>query len=138
MDPDSDPDPATFVIDFREANKKIFFFKVSLVITILFEGTYASFFRDKTVGIKSFSYYFCMMIEGSGSGSLPLTNGSGSRRPKNMDQDPGGPKHRHGSDGSGSATLFFYIQVPVGNRHAYGSGSGRQFNYGSSGSTTLI
>ncbi len=29
-----------------------------------------------------FSYYLCMMIEGSGS--TPLTNGSGSGRPKNM------------------------------------------------------
>ncbi len=43
---------------------------------------------------QGFSYYFCMMIEGSGSGSIPLTNGSG----------PGGPK-KYGSDGSGSATL---------------------------------
>ncbi len=35
---------------------------------------------------QSFSYYFCMMIEGSGSGSIPLTSGSGSgsSRPKNM------------------------------------------------------
>ncbi len=33
---------------------------------------------------KSFSYYFCMMIEGSGSRSIPLTNGSGSGRPKNI------------------------------------------------------
>ncbi len=36
---------------------------------------------------QSFSYYFCMMIEGSGSragsGSIPLTSGSGSGRPKN-------------------------------------------------------
>ncbi len=33
---------------------------------------------------QGFSYYFCMMIEGSGS--IPLTNGSGpgSGRPKNM------------------------------------------------------
>ncbi len=33
---------------------------------------------------QGFSYYFCMMIKGSGS--IPLTNGSGSRsrRPKNM------------------------------------------------------
>ena len=35
-----------------------------------------------------FSYYFCLMIEGSeaGSGSIPLTSvsGSGSRRPKNI------------------------------------------------------
>ncbi len=33
---------------------------------------------------QGFSYYFCLMIEGSGSGSIPLTNGSGSMRPKNM------------------------------------------------------
>ncbi len=31
---------------------------------------------------QGFSYYFCMMIEGSGS--IPLTSRSGSRRPKNM------------------------------------------------------
>ncbi len=30
---------------------------------------------------QGFSYYICLMIEGSGS--IPLTNGSGSRRPKN-------------------------------------------------------
>ncbi len=33
---------------------------------------------------QGFSYYFCMMREGSGSGSIPLTSGSGSGRPKNM------------------------------------------------------
>ncbi len=35
---------------------------------------------------QDFSYYFCLMTEGSGSGSIPLTNksGSGSRRPKNL------------------------------------------------------
>ncbi len=33
---------------------------------------------------QGFSYYFCMMIEGSGSGSIPLTSGFGSGRPKNM------------------------------------------------------
>ncbi len=37
--------------------------------------------------IQGFSYYFCMIIEGSGSragsGSIPLTSGSGSGRPKN-------------------------------------------------------
>ncbi len=27
---------------------------------------------------QGFSYYFCLMTEGSGSGSIPLTNGSGS------------------------------------------------------------
>jgi hypothetical protein len=55
---------------------------------LLFEGTLASFFKEK-VEKKSqnsrsqgFSYYFCLMIEGSGS--VPLTGGSGSRRPKNI------------------------------------------------------
>jgi hypothetical protein len=33
---------------------------------------------------KGFSYYFCMIIEGSGSGFIPLTNGYGSGRSKNM------------------------------------------------------
>ncbi len=37
---------------------------------------------------QGFSFYFCLVIEGSGvgseSGSIPLTNGSGSRRLKNM------------------------------------------------------
>jgi hypothetical protein len=37
--------------------------------------------------VQGFSYYFCMMIEGSGSragsGSIPLISGSGSGRPKN-------------------------------------------------------
>jgi hypothetical protein len=31
---------------------------------------------------RGFSYYFCLMIEGSGS--IPLASGSGSGRPKNM------------------------------------------------------
>jgi hypothetical protein len=78
MDPDLDPDPAIFVTDLQEANKKLIK-KVFLLITVLFEGTFTSFFKDKkssrsekTVG---FSYYFCLMTEGSGS--IPLTNGSG-------------------------------------------------------------
>ncbi len=33
---------------------------------------------------EGFSYYFCLMIEGSGAGSVSVTNGSGSRRPKNI------------------------------------------------------
>ncbi len=31
-----------------------------------------------------YSYYFCLMMEGSASGSIPLSNESGSRRSKNM------------------------------------------------------
>jgi hypothetical protein len=48
----------------------------------------------KNIRNQGFSYYFCMMIEGSGSGfragsgsgSIPLTSGSrsGSGRPENM------------------------------------------------------
>jgi hypothetical protein len=36
--------------------------------------------------IQGFSYYFCLMIKGSGSRSIPLTNGSGSGswRPQNI------------------------------------------------------
>jgi hypothetical protein len=37
---------------------------------------------------QGFSYYFCLMIEGSGAGyeagSIPLNNGSGFRRLKNI------------------------------------------------------
>jgi hypothetical protein len=60
------------------------------------------FFKDKkskrshrTVGIKVFSYFFCLMIEGSGSGSgfIPVPNGSGSgsRRPMQKHTDPTDP-----------------------------------------------
>ncbi len=42
--------------------------------------------QNSTGRNQGFSYYFCMMIEGSGSGSrfgsIPLTNGFGSGRPK--------------------------------------------------------
>ncbi len=80
IDLDTDPDPAIFVIDLQGANKKLIF------CLLLFEGTFTSFFKDKkskrshkTVEIKGgFSYYYCLMIEGSGSGSIPLTSGSGS------------------------------------------------------------
>ncbi len=39
---------------------------------------------------QGYSYYFCLMIEGSGAGSIHLTDGFGSRRP----------------NGSGSTTLL--------------------------------
>ncbi len=48
--------------------------------------SYAKFCKKKSQNSRNhgFSYYFCLMLEGSRSGSIPLTNGSGSRRPKNM------------------------------------------------------
>jgi hypothetical protein len=57
LDPDADPDPAIFVIDLQDANKKLFFFVLKL---------FTSFFKDKKSKKKSqsrmnqgFSYYFC-------------------------------------------------------------------------------
>jgi hypothetical protein len=43
MDPD--PDPAIFIIDLQDANKKQIFKKV--FCRLLFEGTFTSFFKDK-------------------------------------------------------------------------------------------
>ena len=86
MDPD--PDPSISIINLQDANKKIILKKRFFCI-LHFEGSFSSFFkgkkstrRHKTVEIKVFFYYFCLVIEGSGS--IPLTNGSGSMRPKNM------------------------------------------------------
>ena len=65
--------------------------KKKFFCSLLFEGTFTSFFKDKkskrshkTVGITVFSYYFCLLIKRSGSGSIPLTSGYGSGRPNNM------------------------------------------------------
>jgi hypothetical protein len=48
--PASDPDPAIFVIDLQDANKKLIFLsRVFLLITYryLFAGTFTSFFKEK-------------------------------------------------------------------------------------------
>jgi hypothetical protein len=46
MDPD--PDPAIFVIDLQDANKKqIFKKKFFCLLLSIFEGTFTSFFKDK-------------------------------------------------------------------------------------------
>jgi hypothetical protein len=44
MDPD--PDPAIFVIDIQDSNKKQIFLKKFFFI-LLFEGTFLSFFKEK-------------------------------------------------------------------------------------------
>jgi hypothetical protein len=92
-DPDSDPDPPIFVIDLQDASKKKFFYTIFsayyfLKVHLHHFSKIKSQKSHKIVRNQGFSYYFCMMIEGSeagaGSGYIPLTSGSGSGRPKNM------------------------------------------------------
>jgi hypothetical protein len=45
--PDSDPDPAIFVIDLQHASKKLIFNTIFSAYYLLFEGTFTSFFKDK-------------------------------------------------------------------------------------------
>jgi hypothetical protein len=84
MDPDWETDPAIFVINLRDANKKLtlkksfsyYFLKVHL-------HHFPKMKSPKEVRNSRYqgSDYFLLddgrMIEGSGSGSIPLTNGSG-------------------------------------------------------------
>ncbi len=81
MDPDSDPDPAIFVIDLQVANKELILFYFSAYYFLKVHLHYSSEKKSQKESQNSrkqgFSYHFCM-IEGSGSGSIPLTNGSGS------------------------------------------------------------
>jgi hypothetical protein len=63
MDPDPDADPAIFVTDLQDANKKLI--KKKFFCSLLFEGTFTSFFKDKkskrsinAVGIKVFLTIF--------------------------------------------------------------------------------
>ncbi len=83
----TDPDPAILVLDLQDANKKLFFSKFFCLLLFLKVNLH-HFSKIKTIkesqnsGYQGFSYYFCLMIKGSGSG--PLTNGVGFRRPKNI------------------------------------------------------
>jgi hypothetical protein len=45
MDPDADLDPAIFISDLQAVNKISFFYKFFCLL--LFEGKFASFFKDK-------------------------------------------------------------------------------------------
>ncbi len=47
MDPDLDTDPAIFVIDLQDANKQLIFL-TKFSCLLLFEGTFTSFFKDKS------------------------------------------------------------------------------------------
>jgi hypothetical protein len=83
-DPDSDPDPAIFVIDRQDASKKLIF--NTLFSAYYFLKLHLHHFskiksqkESQNSSNQGFSYFFFMMIEGSGSRA-----GSGSGRPKNM------------------------------------------------------
>ncbi len=83
-----DPDPSIFVIDLQDASKKLIFNTIFSAYDFLKQHLHH--FSKIKIQKESqnrrnqgFSYYFSMMIEGSGSGSIPLTSGSGSWRPKN-------------------------------------------------------
>ncbi len=81
---------AIFVIDLQDASKKLIFDTIFsayyfLKVNLHPFSTIKSQKESQNRRNQGFSYYFCVMIEGSGSragsGSIP---GSGSRRPKNM------------------------------------------------------
>ncbi len=91
-DPDSDPNPAVFVIGLQDANKTLIYKKVFLPSTF-WRCTFTSFFKykkskrsHKTVGIKVCITIFCLMVEGSRSEFISLTN--------DPDLDPGEAQKR--------------------------------------------
>ncbi len=61
-----------------------------LVITFWKNGTFTTVcnnrksYRSRKTEESRNSYYFCLMMGGSGYGSVPLTNGFGYGRPKNL------------------------------------------------------
>jgi hypothetical protein len=68
-----DPDPAIFVIDLQDTNKKLIFFSAYHFLKVHLHNF--SKIKSKKKTQNSFSYYFCMMIEVSGSGSATLESG---------------------------------------------------------------
>ncbi len=75
-------------LTFKMPAKNKFFNTIFSACCFLKVHVYTLFFKDKkskrvkNSRIQGFSYYFCMIIEGSGS--IPPISGSGSGRPKNM------------------------------------------------------
>ncbi len=81
-----DPDPAIFVIDLQDASKNLFFNTIFsayyfLKLHLHHFSKIKSQKESQNSRNQGFSYYFCMMIDGSGS--IPLTSGSGFGKPKN-------------------------------------------------------
>ncbi len=70
-------DPAIFFVSDLQDGKTFFFFIIFFLITfgVTFTVHKRSCRSHKTVG-KGFSYYLCLMIEGSRTGSATLHNGN--------------------------------------------------------------
>jgi hypothetical protein len=80
MDPDADLDPAIFVT-FKTSTKN--YFKKKFFCVLLFEGTIASFFKDKKAyrsHTQSESMFFLLFLVDD----RLMANGSGSGRPNNI------------------------------------------------------
>ncbi len=84
------PDPPPFVSDLQDANKKYFFLYFFCLLpyfmkVYLHHSSKIISHKEVTKSrIKGFSYYFSLIMEGSGIHTVPLTNGSGSGMPKTL------------------------------------------------------
>ncbi len=101
MDPDADPN--VFVIDLQDAKKTNVVNKFSayyfLKVPLHFFSKRKSLKEITNRRNQGFSYYFCLMIEGSGSGfgsesrSIPLTSGSGTQKHMDLVDPDSDPEH---------------------------------------------
>jgi hypothetical protein len=94
-----DPDPALFVCDFQEANKKKIFAYYFLQV-YFYQSSKLLKVKPLNNRNQGFSSLFCLLMEGSeaGSGSVQIIT----------DPDPGGPK-TYGSSGSGTLQVGLYF-----------------------------
>ncbi len=119
-----DPDPDIFVIDLGDANENLIFVKKFFCL-LLFEVTFIQHFSKYEVKKKSqnISYYFCLMIEGSGS--VPLT--------RNIGTDPGSQHwYKEGvlsSCDCWNPSLDFVIRSYQGGKHRVTFRFGRVFSF---------
>ncbi len=114
-------DPAIFVIDLQDDSKKLIFNTIfSAYYFLKVHLHHFSKIRSQKESQNSrnqgFSYFFCMMIEGSGSRSRAASGTDPDLYLWLVDPNPGGPK-TCGSNGSGfrsgSATLQWRTIVSV-------------------------
>ncbi len=84
-------------LNFKMPTKKLPVIFLQFYCLLLSEGTFTSFSKiisqkkSQSSRNQDFSYYFCLVIKGSGSGSILLTNGSGSVSRRHKKTDPTDP-----------------------------------------------